>query len=213
MIARGEDDIDGVAFDMVGKAAMQRDGLSPELQHVAEHGDAAADVADPRRAKQIERRLHGSGIGVVAFIDQRDLTFGNTQIFATTTARGCFDVSKRRRGALKINAGSMSGQQHRQRVQRKVFSRYAELVGEIAIQYARMDARGVFAEFQAGEPRFRVGMLTKAQDASDGTFMRSLAQTFELSIITVEDGNAILNQPGENLRLCVGDPLDRFEIF
>ena len=50
---------------------MQGGALRAELQHVAEHGDAAAARADRRLAEQRDRRAHRGRVGVVAFVDQQ----------------------------------------------------------------------------------------------------------------------------------------------
>ena len=50
--------------------AMLFGALLAELEHVAQHGDFFAPAADQRQG--LQRRLHGTGVGVVAIVDDAD---------------------------------------------------------------------------------------------------------------------------------------------
>ena len=50
--------------------AMQVGAAGPEFQHVAEHRNAPAELAQIGLPEQGERRTHRGRIGIVAFVDQ-----------------------------------------------------------------------------------------------------------------------------------------------
>ena len=51
------------------QAAVQRSPARPQFEHVAKHGDTPSLRSDRCLTKQRERCRHGSGIGIVAVVD------------------------------------------------------------------------------------------------------------------------------------------------
>ena len=119
---------------------MQRALLRAELEHVAEEGDAAA-ARDPAEAvlgagagKDLERRGHRLGAGVVALVDQGDraVEAGGPEQHppARAAAVGRRPLPERQRGAGDVAAERVHRREHPERVHRQVPARHAEAVEE-----------------------------------------------------------------------------------
>ena len=68
--AGAEDEIDRILLDRRRQFAVQLGRLIAKFQHVAEHRDPPAEMADRRLPEQRKRGAHRGRIGVVAFVDQ-----------------------------------------------------------------------------------------------------------------------------------------------
>ena len=69
----GKNQIDAGRVNRLLQAAVQLGRRFAQLQHVAQHGDAARESLARRRRHGRQRGAHGGRIGVVALVDQQDL--------------------------------------------------------------------------------------------------------------------------------------------
>src|SRR5262249_56146587 len=81
-------------------------------------------------------------------------------------------------------------------------------IGEGVAENVGVDVGGLGSKLDAQASRVRAARLAEA-DNSRLPLQRVAAQAVVMRIIAVEDGDAAWHQPFENLRLGVGDRLDR----
>ncbi len=99
----GENDIDMIDLQIDRKARMEIFAARPEFAHIAEHGDAASRFGGRRQfADERESRPHGGGIGVVAFVDEREGAFARRQRETPAASFGHIEGGERLRCFFEI---------------------------------------------------------------------------------------------------------------
>lgn len=195
-----------------GQLFMQLRGKFAHLKHVAKNGNAPAVALRFRFRQHGNRRAHGSGVGVIAFIDQQERTAFNRQTVALTAPFHRLKRSERFKSAVEIGAGHGDGTEHGHGVVGDVTS------GNIEMQFAglavqdRPDGRTRRRAFKVGEPEIGLGVLPEGQDVLYTLFLCGLFKLLELGIVAVEDDGAALLKPFEYFRLGRGDLFNILEI-
>ena len=193
---------------------MQFRALRAELQHVAEHRDAPAARPDRRLAEQRERRAHRGRIGVVALVDQQRRAARHVERQARAAAGRRLRVGERQRRQRQIGAGERRRRQHRERVLHHVAARRAELVGDVVRRGcapARSSESACSATLDSRASAFACSP-NETMRPTPAAFGRA-SQPRELRIVAVDDRGAARLEPCEDLRLGVGDGLERAEEF
>ena len=131
-----EDEVDALRHHRLDQAAMQIGAARPELQHVAEHRDAAALPRDVGLAEQRDGRLHRGRIGVVALVDQQRAPAGKLELAARAAAGRRREPGERERRQREIGARERGRGQHRQRIHHDMAAGRAELVGDVGAEDA-----------------------------------------------------------------------------
>ncbi len=208
-----EHEIDAVRGHRLGKLAMEIGAARPEFQHVAEDGDTPAARADPGLAEQGERGAHGRRIGVIAFVDEERAAVAEVERDARATSGRRLHPGQRQRRQREIGAHERYRRQHRQRIEHEVFSRRAELVGDLSAEDARHRRRAFRMQRVLEQARVGFGMLSEGNDASDARALRVPLQPREMRVVAVDRRCTTRLDPGEDFRLGVGDRFDRAEEF
>ena len=159
--ATGKNQIDARRVNRFFEAAMQVRRCVAQLQHVAQHGDAARELLARRGGHGRQRCPHGGGVGVVALVDQQDAGIGRAEQRARATAGGCGKRRQRRQGAHDVDAKRAQGGQHGQRIAHEVLARGADLVGEALRAVPGDDGRALRPEIDLHAAE--IGLVVKAE--------------------------------------------------
>src|SRR5262249_44963104 len=100
-----------------------------------------------------------------------------------------------------------------ERVERKVPSRRAQLVGNDLSQYAPFDGRGIGLQRNAKQSGVRLLVRTEGNDALDTRRSGGSRKPVKLGIVTIEYGSPAGLDACEDFSLGIGDLFQRPEIF
>ena len=210
-----EQKIDLVGAEVGGEFGVHRRRLRPELQHVADDGDAAPVRPGLRRAEQRQRRAHRGRIGVVAFVDDGRRPVGRRR---SRSARPCPSAARSRPAPRRRRRGRRRAL--RPRAARRARSPPYATPGaprsnaNSRPRIARLDAR---AAVDRRRPRssLRVAIARRAegQDARavrHGALSSSRSNCGASRLSTARPARL---EAEEDLGLRVGDRFDRAEMF
>ena len=204
------DQIDLVSLDILGDGGVERPRLRPQFEHVAEHGDSPLAVG---RAQEVERGAHRGGIGVVALVDDREGPVGGLKRLALAASGRRPETRERARRRLKVEARRARGHQNRQRIHGDVSARRADRIGQVLAEHARLHPRRLAVDIAGKKRGVGLRALAEGQDEAHASRAGGIAQSLELRVVAIENGDATALQSTENLGLGVGDRLDRSEMF
>ena len=120
---------------------------------------------------------------------------------------------ERQRRQRQIGADQHGRRQHRQRIVHEMTARRADLIGEIGAENLRLNGRAVGVQNAFDQARVGLFMLAERHDARDARFLGAAFQVRELRIVAVEHRGAARFEAEKNLRLGVGDFVERAEEF
>ena len=204
-----------MAVEFRREAGVQRRAFRPELQHVADHGDAPAARAGLGRAEQRQRGAHRGGIGVVALVDQRE-----------RRRRAPASVKRSPRPLAGAKAAKRLGAARKRRAERVRAPaarrpRSPPCVCPGAPRSKAMRSPAISAAIREPSPSRLAGdaaaprrrRSTPKLSTSQAARSRRRGEALELRRVAVEDRRAARLDAGEDLRLGVGDRLDRAEML
>ncbi len=161
--------------------------------------------ADRCPAEHLQRRRHGSRIGVVAFIDDKRRAAGKLDCDRRAAAGDRREFGERQRRERKIGADQFGRRQDRERIDDEMAAGRADLVGEFDAEDFRLDGRAARMQRAFDQPRIGRFMLAERNDAGDAGLFGAALEMGELRDIAIDDCRAARLDAEKDLRLGVGD--------
>ena len=167
-----------------------------------------------RLPEQRERRPHRGRIGVVALVDQQRRAARQLERDARAASGRRLQLGERERRERKIGADERGRRQHRERIEHEMPARRAELVGDVGAEDARLHGRAVRLQRALEQPCVgarRARRTRRSARRRRCCALRASRPNCGLSrLITAAPPRL---EPEEDLRLGVGDRLERAEEF
>ncbi len=188
---------------------MQRRAVDAELQHVPQHRDPPSVRLGPSLAQQTERRDHGSGIGVVALIDDVDVACRK----ARAASLEGDEIPQRLGRRLYIHAQFPCCEQRRNRVHGDMCAGRTGGKSEAVPVKLRDDPLSFAMRVGGEKARIRVAARSEGENPLHAGIKGVCFQAIALRIVGGKNGGAARLHAFENLGLGVGDGFDVPEIF